>query len=153
MDFSIPPDVQRMLATLDEFIARAIAPREREHPKSFDHRREHARTDWEHAGSPRREWEALLAEMRRRTDAAGHLRDASPQALGGREASNLAMAIVREHLAAKASVCTMISSTSRRSSATFRRPHDGGVRQRRAASRVPARFDYRIASAHPLREA
>ena len=101
MDFSIPPDVQRMLTTLDEFIAREIAPLEREHPQYFDHRRGYARTDWEHGGRPRREWEALLAEMRRRADAAGHLRYALPKALGGQEASNLAMAIVREHLAAK----------------------------------------------------
>lgn len=36
-----------------------------------------------------------------RADAAGHLRYALPKDLGGQEASNLAMAIVREHLAAK----------------------------------------------------
>ena len=39
--------------------------------------------------------------MRRRADAAGHLRYALPKELGGRAASNLAMAIVREHLARK----------------------------------------------------
>ena len=36
--------------------------------------------------------------MRRRADAAGLLRYALPEELGGRDASNLAMAIVREHL-------------------------------------------------------
>lgn len=101
MDFTIPADIQRLLADLDAFIEREIAPLEREHVQYFDHRREHARTDWEHDGRPRREWEAVLGEMRRRADAAGFLRFALPKALGGREGSNLAMAIVREHLAAK----------------------------------------------------
>src|SRR5262245_56955342 len=67
----------------------------------FDHRREHARSDWANDGKPRHEWEALLAEMRRRADKAGHLRFALPPALGGSGGSNLAMAIIREHLAAK----------------------------------------------------
>ncbi len=53
MDFTIPPDVQRLLATLDDFIAREIEPLEREHRQFFDHRREHARTDWENGGRPR----------------------------------------------------------------------------------------------------
>jgi alkylation response protein AidB-like acyl-CoA dehydrogenase len=101
MDFAIPADIQRKLDELDAFIAREIAPLEREHAQYFDHRREFARTDWENDGRPRHEWEELLGEMRRRADAAGHLRYALPRALGGDEASNLAMAIVREHLAAK----------------------------------------------------
>jgi acyl-CoA dehydrogenase len=101
MDFSTPPDIRAKLAELDAFIEREIAPLEREHAQYFDHRREFARTDWEHDGRPRHEWEELLGEMRRRADAAGHLRYALPRALGGEEASNLAMAIVREHLAAK----------------------------------------------------
>src|SRR6266576_384944 len=46
-------------------------------------------------------WYALLGEMRRRADAAGLLRWALPAALGGSDGSNLGMAIVREHLAAK----------------------------------------------------
>jgi acyl-CoA dehydrogenase len=100
MDFTVPPDIQRKLAELDAFIEHEIRPLEREHAQFFDHRREHARTDWENGGRPRREWEELLAEMRRRADAAGHLRYSLPRALGGQEASNLAMAIVREHLAA-----------------------------------------------------
>jgi alkylation response protein AidB-like acyl-CoA dehydrogenase len=101
MDFSIPADIQRKLAELDDFIEREIRPLERQHPQYFDHRREHARTDWDNDGRPRREWEDLLAEMRRRADAAGHLRYSLPKELGGAGASNLAMAIVREHLAAK----------------------------------------------------
>jgi acyl-CoA dehydrogenase len=101
MDFTIPTDIQHTLRALDDFIEREITPLEREHPQYFDQRREWARTDWEHDGTPRPEWEALLAEMRRRADAAGHLRYALPASLGGQGASNLAMAIVREHLAAK----------------------------------------------------
>jgi acyl-CoA dehydrogenase len=101
MDFTIPADIQRKLADLDDFIAREIEPLERENIRFFDHRREHARTDWENGGRPRPEWEAVLAEMRRRADDAGHLRWSLPKELGGQEASNLGMAIVREHLAAK----------------------------------------------------
>ena len=99
MDFAIPADIERKLRELDDFIEREIVPLEREHPQYFDHRREFARTDWQHDGVPRKEWEALLAEMRRRADRAGHLRFALPKELGGQDGSNLAMAIIREHLA------------------------------------------------------
>ena len=101
MDYAIPPEITRKLAELDAFIEREIRPLERENMQYFDHRREHARTDWDNDGQPRHEWEALLAEMRRRADKAGHLRFALPKELGGKEGSNLAMAIIREHLAAK----------------------------------------------------
>ena len=101
MDFSVPRDIQGKLADLDDFIEREIKPLEATHIEFFDHRREHARTDWEHDGRPRREWEELLAEMRRRADRAGHLRFALPKALGGQDGSNLAMAVIRDHLAAK----------------------------------------------------
>ena len=101
MDFSVPRDIQGKLADLDDFIEREIKPLEATHIEFFDHRREHARTDWERDGRPRREWEDLLAEMRRRADRAGHLRFALPKALGGQDGSNLAMAVIRDHLAAK----------------------------------------------------
>src|SRR5215510_16119706 len=101
MDFAIPTEIQRYLGELDAFIQREIVPLENEHRQYFDHRREHARTNWDDDGKPRREWEDLLAEMRRRADRAGHLRFALPRELGGRGGSNLAMAIVREHLARK----------------------------------------------------
>jgi alkylation response protein AidB-like acyl-CoA dehydrogenase len=101
MDFQIPEEIRRKLDELDAFIAREIAPLEREHIQYFDHRREHARTDWENGGRPRHEWEELLREMRRRADAAGHLRYGLPKELGGSGGSNLAMAVIREHLAAK----------------------------------------------------
>ena len=103
MDFDIPADIRRTLADLDAFIAAEIAPLEAQddNARFFDHRRENARTDWDAGGLPSAEWETLLAEMRRRADAAGHFRYALPQAHGGAGAGNLAMAIVREHLAAK----------------------------------------------------
>ena len=103
MDFNIPAEITTYLAELDHFIEREIKPLERENDniRFFDHRREWARTDFERGGLPRHEWEALLGEMRRRADRAGHYRFALPKEYGGKDGSNLAMAIIREHLAAK----------------------------------------------------
>jgi acyl-CoA dehydrogenase len=103
MDFDIPDELQAYLDELDDFIAAEIEPLERENDniRFFDHRREDARTDWERGGLPNEEWEALLAEMRRRADAAGHYRYAFPREYGGRDGSNLGMAVIREHLARK----------------------------------------------------
>jgi acyl-CoA dehydrogenase len=101
MDFEIPAAIQAKLKALDEFIEKEIKPLEAANMQYFDHRREHARTDWDNDGQPREEWEALLKEMRRRADKAGHLRFALPKEYGGEGGSNLAMAIIREHLAAK----------------------------------------------------
>ena len=103
MDFSIPSSLAAYLDELDLFIEGEIAPLEaaEDNIRFFDHRREHARTDWERGGLPRREWEGLLAEARSRADAAGHLRYALPEEFGGRDGSNLAMAVIREHLAAR----------------------------------------------------
>lgn len=103
MSFEIPPEIQATLDGLDAFIAREIKPLEAEddNKRFFDHRREWARTDFEHDGIPRKEWEDLLGEMRRRADAAGWLRIMLAEKYGGRDASNLEMAIIREHLAAK----------------------------------------------------
>jgi acyl-CoA dehydrogenase len=101
VNFEIPAEIRAKLAELDAFIEKEIRPLEREHMQYFDKRREWARTDWENDGRPRREWEELLAEMRRRSDRAGHLRFALPPELGGQGGSNLAMAVIREHLAAK----------------------------------------------------
>ena len=103
MDFEIPQDIHEYLDELDAFIEAEIKPLEQEDDniRFFDHRREHARTDWDDGGLPRKEWEELLGEARRRADAAGHLRYAWPREWGGKGGSNLAMAIIREHLAAK----------------------------------------------------
>ncbi|WOE76565.1 acyl-CoA dehydrogenase family protein [Alterisphingorhabdus coralli] len=103
MSFTIPQDITDYLAELDAFIEAEIKPLEQadDNIRFFDHRREHARTDWDNNGLPREEWEALLGEMRRRADAAGHYRFALPEEFGGKNGSHLAMACIREHLAAK----------------------------------------------------
>jgi len=103
MDFAIPDEIAGTLDALDAFIEAEIVPLQAndDNERFFDHRREWARTDWEHGGVPTGEWEALLSEMRRRADAAGWLRWALPAEFGGHDASNLEMAIIREHLAAK----------------------------------------------------
>ena len=101
MDFDIPADIQATLDGLDAFIEAEILPLQHadDNMRFFDHRREWARTDFDNDGVPRAEWEALLSEMRRRADAAGWLRWALPAEFGGHDASNLEMAIIREHLA------------------------------------------------------
>src|SRR5262245_2488925 len=98
MDFAIPSDLAAYLETLDAFVEREIKPLEAadDNIRFFDHRREDARTDWERGGLPNEEWEALLAEARRRADAAGHYRYAFPREYGGQDGSNLGMAIIRE---------------------------------------------------------
>jgi acyl-CoA dehydrogenase len=103
MDFNLPPELTAYLATLDAFIADKIAPLQAEHDNErfFDHRREWARTDWDGGGLPRREWEELLGKARGIADAAGHYRFALPKEYGGQNGSNLWMAVIREHLAAK----------------------------------------------------
>ena len=101
MDFAIPPELRTTLDELDAFIEAEILPLQHadDNMRFFDHRREWARTDFDNDGIPREEWEDLLREMRRRADAAGWLRLALPEEFGGRSASNLEMAIIREHLA------------------------------------------------------
>ena len=103
MDFAVPADLTAYLAELDAFIDAEIRPLEQadDNIRFFDHRREHARTDWDNHGLPRPEWEALLGQARGRADAAGHLRFAWPAEYGGKGGSNLWLAVIREHLAAK----------------------------------------------------
>ena len=103
MDFAIPEEIQQTLRDLDDFIELEIRPLQAQddNERFFDHRREWARTDFENDGVPRADWEELLREMRRRADVAGWLRLALPPEFGGRSASNLEMAIIREHLATK----------------------------------------------------
>src|SRR6267378_1006154 len=101
MDFELPREITDKLAELDAFIEAEIKPLERDNMQFFDHRRENARTDWDDDGRPRTEWRALISEMERRADKAGHLRYGLPKSCGGQAASNLAIAAIREHLAAK----------------------------------------------------
>jgi acyl-CoA dehydrogenase len=103
MDFELPAELTGYLAELDAFIEAEIVPLQAQddNERFFDHRREWARTDYDRGGLPRHEWEDLLAEAKRRADAAGHLRFALPAEFGGKDGSNLAMAVIREHFAAK----------------------------------------------------
>jgi acyl-CoA dehydrogenase len=96
----VPDDVAALIAEIDAFIEREIRPLEAQgdNARFFDHRREHARTDYERGGIPSTEWEALLEEMMDRADAAGLWRYALPRELGGRGGSNYALAVAREHL-------------------------------------------------------
>src|SRR5258705_3854006 len=103
MDFHIPPDIAAFLAEMDSFIERELAPLEQrdDNIRFFDHRREDARTDWDRGGLPSEEWEALLGKARKLADDAGHYRYPFPKAYGGRDGTNLGMAIIREHFATK----------------------------------------------------
>ena len=103
MNFDIPQDIADYLDVLDAFIESEIRPLQEQDDniRFFDHRREWARTDFENGGLPRPEWEDLLREAKRRADKAGHFRFALPCEYGGQDGSNLAMAIIREHLARK----------------------------------------------------
>ena len=103
MDFSLPPELAAYLDELDAFIEAKIKPLENQDDniRFFDHRREYERTDWDAGGLPKKEWEELLAKARKLADDAGHLRFAWPKEMGGKDGSNLAMAVIREHLAAK----------------------------------------------------
>src|SRR6476619_6427365 len=96
---TIPKDVQQLLADIDEFIERELKPLEEANPELFDHRREFTRTDVERGGIPTERWREMLAEARRRSIAAGFYKLPFPEEAGGSELSNLAMAVVREHLA------------------------------------------------------
>ena len=62
MDFALPQHLVDYLAELDAFIDEKIKPLENadDNIRFFDHRREHARTDWDNNGLPRHEWEELL---------------------------------------------------------------------------------------------
>lgn len=103
MDFALPVELTDYLAELDQFIEAEIKPLQAQddNERFFDHRRENSRTDWDNNGLPRDDWEALLTVARERADKAGHLRFAWPERYGGRGGSNLWMAVIREHLAAK----------------------------------------------------
>jgi len=96
-----PEEIRATLDELDRFIDDRIRPLESANGNArfFDHRREWARTDFEADGTPSREWEALVAEMRRLSDGAGWLRWGLPERYGGQAASHLEMSFIREHLA------------------------------------------------------
>jgi acyl-CoA dehydrogenase len=103
MDFDLPADLLAYLAELDAFIEAEIKPLEQadDNIRFFDHRREWARTDFENGGLPRHDWEDLLIKASLRADKAGHWRFSAPKTYGGKDGSNLWMAVIREHFAAK----------------------------------------------------
>ncbi len=103
MDFVLPAELTAYLAELDAFIEAEIKPLEQadDNIRFFDHRREWARTDFDAGGLPAHDWEELLREAQRRADAAGHWRFSAPKKYGGKDGSNLWMAVIREHFAAK----------------------------------------------------
>ncbi|MEJ0043434.1 MAG: hypothetical protein WDM81_14970 [Rhizomicrobium sp.] len=82
MDFAIPDHIKMLLADIDAFIEREIVPLQKQddNDRFFDHRREWARTDFEHGGLPRKEWELLLREM---AQARRRSRLSPPRAAGG----------------------------------------------------------------------
>ncbi|MHA6332108.1 acyl-CoA dehydrogenase family protein [Qipengyuania sp. CAU 1752] len=103
MNFDIPASTQAYLDRLDAFIEAEIMPLQMQDDNNrfFDHRREDARTNWEDGGRPIEDWESLMAKAKRIADRAGFYRFALPEKWGGQNGSNLDMAIIREHLAAK----------------------------------------------------
>ena len=102
MNFDIPEELSTYLRELDDFIEKEIKPLEQQDDniRFFDHRREDARTDWDRGGLPNEDWELLMREARRRADAAGHYRYPLSEEYGGKNGTNLGMAIIREHFAA-----------------------------------------------------
>jgi alkylation response protein AidB-like acyl-CoA dehydrogenase len=96
----LPEEIAALIEEVDAFIEAEVRPLEAEgdNARFFDHRREQARTDFENGGIPSTEWEALLEEMVRRADRAGLWRYPLPGELGGRDGTNYALAVVREHL-------------------------------------------------------
>jgi len=103
MSFSLPPDLIAYLGEIDSFITQKIAPLQasNDNERFFDHRREHARTDWDNQGLPRDDWEDLLTKSRQLADEAGFYRFCLPAEFGGKDGGNLWMAVIRMHLAKK----------------------------------------------------
>jgi acyl-CoA dehydrogenase len=93
MSFALPPDLLAYISSLDTFIAQKIAPLQArdDNNRFFDHRREHARADWD----------ALLHSARKLADEAGFYRFCLPTEYGGQNGGNLWMAAIRIHLANK----------------------------------------------------
>ena len=101
MDFAIPQELEDYYAELERFIAAEIEPlvAQGDNIRFFDHRREDARTDWDRRGLPNREWEQLLVEAATCADEAGHWRFSAPKKYGGKDGSNLWMAVIRDRFA------------------------------------------------------
>ncbi len=103
MDFEIPAEIASFLVELDQFIEDKIKPLEQadDNIRFFDYRREDARTDWDRDGLPNEEWEALLHKAKQLAIEANIFSYPFPEEHGGRNGTNLGMAIIREHLTSK----------------------------------------------------
>ena len=103
MDFNLPPGLAAYLKELDSFIEAEICPLEEQDDNNrfFDHRREDARTDWDRGGLPSEDWEALLAKARNWPTTPATIASPFPKEYGGKDGTNLGMAVIREHFAAK----------------------------------------------------
>ncbi|MXP29492.1 acyl-CoA dehydrogenase [Porphyrobacter algicida] len=101
MDFTIPVELENYYTELERFIEAEIEPlvAKDDNVRFFDHRREDARTDWDRGGLPNHAWEELLREATTRADAAGHWRFSTPKKYGGKDGSNLWMAVIRDRFA------------------------------------------------------
>ena len=101
MDFAIPQALEEYYAELETFIETVIEPMvaKDDNQRFFDHRREDARTDWERGGLPSQLWEELLGQARKAADEAGHWRFSAPKRYGGKDGSNLWMAVIRDRFA------------------------------------------------------
>ena len=100
----MPQELSDYLVELDEFIEREIKPLENadDNIRFFDHRREDARTDWDSEGLPERG----VGGAARARPGASPTRPATTATrcrseYGGRNGTNLGMAVIREHLARK----------------------------------------------------
>ena len=126
MDFDLPQDLVDYLAELDAFIEAKIKPLQAQddNERFFDHRREHARTDWDNNGLPRKEWEELLAKARKLADEAGHLRYAWPPEMGGKGGS-------QGGSSSSSRISSLSKATRLRSAVRRRRHRDGRSRARR----------------------
>ena len=99
--FEIPRAIEDYLLVLDDFIEREIKPLEAQDDniRFFDHRREHARTDWDREGLPRRLSITMGDAQASRRCRALPLRLA--RGVWRQNGSNLAMARIQEYLASK----------------------------------------------------
>ncbi|KAF7715051.1 Uncharacterized protein PECH_003521 [Penicillium ucsense] len=102
MNFELPKELVHYIESIELFVEKEILPLQHadDNNRFFDHRREHSRTDWDHDGNPRPEWEDLLNQARILADEAGFFRFALPKQYGGQEHpdTNLWMSAIRFHL-------------------------------------------------------
>jgi alkylation response protein AidB-like acyl-CoA dehydrogenase len=85
---------------MDDFIEAELEPLAEDNERFFDHRWEHARTNWDD-GTPAPEWLTFRREVRRLADEAGFYRLPLPEELGGRDVDTLTQVLLVEHLAEK----------------------------------------------------